>query len=57
MNTSCTTVESVNESVYETGGKIELLPVEVNGEILSLTSTVEELNIADNEILMFELKL
>ncbi len=57
MNTSCTTVESVNESVYETGGKIELLPLEVSGEIFSLTSTVEELNIADNEILMLELKL
>jgi hypothetical protein len=57
INTSCTTVEHINEQVYETEGKTEYLPLEVNGEILSLTSTIEEVNIADNEILIYEVKL
>ena len=57
VNSSYATVENINGQVYDTDGRFELLPIEVNGKILSLTSTIDEIDVADNEILMFEVKL
>jgi len=43
--------------VYATEGDSSQLPIEVHGEILSPSRILDEINVADNEVLLYEIML
>jgi ubiquitin C-terminal hydrolase len=51
------TVEDISEQIYATNGNPDQLPIEVHGQLLDRAATIEAINVADNEVLMLEVKI
>lgn len=49
--------EDINNQVYGTQGDESQLPIEVVAEVLEKHMTIDQLNLADGEILVYEIKL
>lgn len=57
VNDTQESIADYNKEVYATNGNEELLPIEIPAEILESHRTIESLNIADGEVLVYEIML
>lgn len=51
------TVVDISEQIYATHGNADQLPIEVHGLLLDRAATIDAINVADNEVLMLEVKI
>ena len=51
------TVDEISDQIYATNGNPDQLPIDVHGELLDRTATIDAINVADNEVLMLEIKI
>jgi hypothetical protein len=50
-------ISEIQNQIYATNGDPKLLPIEVNGSILDRSATIDSINVADDEVLMFEVRI
>ena len=50
-------IDEISNRVYKTNGRTEKLGIEVQGEILGVSQTIDAINVADNEVLLYELMI
>jgi hypothetical protein len=50
-------IEEIQNKIYATNGDPKNLPIQVNGTILDRAATIDSINVADEEILMFEVRI
>ena len=57
LNTNQNTAQDIAAKIEETDGDLGHFPLEVHGEILLKEKMIEEINVADDETLLMELRL
>ena len=49
--------DSIKEAMSQIGGKYDQLPIEVHGKVLDPEELIENINVADDEMIMFEWRI
>jgi hypothetical protein len=57
VNDTQEAIGEINKEVYATAGNEDQLPIEIPAEILESYRTIDSLNIADGEVLVYEVML
>jgi len=57
INPNYESIEDINSKVYATDGDSDQLPIEVHGEVLPRHFSIDQINVADGEILVNEIML
>ena len=57
VDQSKATLEDISEQIYATNGNPDQLPIEVHDQLLDRAATIDAANVADNEVLMLEVKI
>lgn len=50
-------VKSLRDTIYQTNGNPNQLPIEVNGRVLAKMEMVDDFQVAEEDILMYEVKI
>lgn len=50
-------ITQIQDSIYATNGDPKLLPIQINGKILDRSATIDQINVADDETLMYEVRI
>jgi hypothetical protein len=50
-------IKEIQDQIYATKGNIDLFPISAHGSILERNTLIEDCNIADDEILMYEVAI
>lgn len=57
LDQECNTAADLKKAVYQTNADPNKLPIEAHGEVLNEKTLVGEVNAAENEVLMYEIKI
>jgi hypothetical protein len=50
-------INEIQNSAYATKGDPKQLPIKINGTILDRSAVIDQINVADDEILMYEVRI
>lgn len=50
-------ISEIQDQIYATNGDPKLLPININGKVLDKSATIDQINVADEETLMYEVRI